>query len=178
MVTINLAYTAPINPEGATPVLTEAQIWTGLKRKVKRAYEFVPVISACEVESEEGNVVVRNATFQADWNGKGAPEKKVHEVCVHMEPCRIDFKQEDGSNVTNLVSKGPDGELLMTYSFEWRGQPDAKAEELRGEFLKVWVDADARVIGGLLTRRLQVAKMAVDQSITTIRRLVTEGEIQ
>lgn len=159
MVTINLAYTSPINPEGATPVLTEAQVWAGLKRKVKRPYEFVPVISACEVESEEGNTVTRIATFKAGLASPDAPERKVREVCVHMAPSRIDFQQEDGSNVSNIVSFGPDNELLMTYSFEWRDQDEANADEQR-------------------KRYVQMAKMAVDKSIDTIRRLVTEGEIQ
>ena len=139
MVTINLAYTAPINPSGATPVLTESQVWTGLKRKVKRAYEFVPVITACEVESEEGDTVVRRATFQAGFTGPDSPARTVREVCVHMEPSRVDFKQEDGSTVSNIVSRGPEGELLMTYSFEWRNQDAATAEEKRVEFQKVCV---------------------------------------
>lgn len=120
MVNIHLAYTAPINPPSASPVLTQSQVWTGLKRKVKRAYEFVPVITACEVISEEGNTVVREATFAAGTLGKDTPAKTVREVCVHQAPSRVDFKQEDGSTVSNIVSKGPEGELLMTYSFEWR----------------------------------------------------------
>lgn len=136
MVTVNIAYTAPINPEGATPVLTESQIWTGLKRKVKRPFEFVPVISACEVESEEGNTVTRKATFEDGWGGPGSLSKQIREVCVHFEPTRIDFNQEDGSIIQNIVSKGPDGELLLTYSFEWRDQDDTKTN-LRDDFTTV-----------------------------------------
>lgn len=119
MVTFNLAYTAPINPSGATPVLSESQIWAGLKRKVRHAEEFVPVIVACEVLSEEGNTVVRQATFQSDSNPKETT-KPVRETCIHLPPSRVDFKQEDGSNISNIVSKGPEGEFMMTYSFEWR----------------------------------------------------------
>merc|ERR1712000_231068 len=132
MVTINLAYTAPINPAGASPVLTESQVWTGLKRKVRRAHEFVPVIVACEVISEEGNTVVR------------------------------DFKQDDGSTISNIVSRGPEGELLMMYAFEWKhdhiqeGSDEATAT--REKYFKM-------------------AKMAVEGSINTIRKFVREGEI-
>lgn len=116
MVTINLAYTAPINPPGASPVLTKAQVWAGLKRKVLKPYEFVPVIVGCEVISEKGNTVVREVTFAADKNGV---EQVVLETCVCLPPCREDFQQENGSTISNIVSKGPDGELLMTFSFQW-----------------------------------------------------------
>ena len=43
MVTINLAYTAPVNAAGAEPALTAAQVWAGLQRKVRSAHEFVPL---------------------------------------------------------------------------------------------------------------------------------------
>lgn len=161
MVTINLAYTAPINPAGASPVLTESQVWTGLKRKVRRAHEFVPVIVACEVISEEGNTVVRKATFSAQGNPKETNEP-VREVCVHFPPSRVDFKQDDGSTISNIVSRGPEGELLMTYAFEWKhdhiqeGSDEATAT--REKYFKM-------------------AKMAVEGSINTIRKFVREGEI-
>jgi hypothetical protein len=119
MVTINLAYTAPVNPAGASPVLTESQVWTGLKRKVRRAYEFVPVIVACEVISDEGDTVVRKVTFSSE-GPKQETNEPVREVCVHFAPSRVDFNQDDGSTISNIVSRGPDGELLMTYAFEWR----------------------------------------------------------
>lgn len=45
---------------------------------------------------------------------------------MHYEPCRVVFQQEDGSTVTNIISKRPDGELLMSYVFEWR-HPDVSA---------------------------------------------------
>merc|ERR1712054_565637 len=148
MVTINLAYTAPINPAGASPVLTESQVWTGLKRKVRRAHEFVPVIVACEVISEEGNTKETN--------------EPVREVCVHFPPSRVDFKQDDGSTISNIVSRGPEGELLMTYAFEWKhdhiqeGSDEATAT--REKYFKM-------------------AKMAVEGSINTIRKFVREGGI-
>jgi hypothetical protein len=60
MVNINLAYTSPINPSGASPILTQPQIWAGLQRKIRFAQEFVPVIESCEVlEEDEQGVVTR-----------------------------------------------------------------------------------------------------------------------
>ncbi|KAK7932189.1 hypothetical protein PG985_002901 [Apiospora marii] len=160
MVTINLAYTAPINPAGATPTLTPAQVWAGLQRKVRAAHEFVPLISGCSVLSEsekEGNhTITREVIF------KSQPDKPVREECVHYAPCRVDFRQEDGSTISNVVSRDPRGELVMTYVFEWR-HPGVE-EEMEVE--------------GLRESHWKTAKMAVEGSINTIRRLVKDGEIQ
>ncbi|KAL2179629.1 uncharacterized protein P884DRAFT_195232 [Thermothelomyces heterothallicus CBS 202.75] len=182
MVTINLAYTAPINPRGADPELTPDQVWTGLQYKVRRADKFVPIITACEVlaeeppapeqeEEEEPRVITRRVTFRPgstavlggggnDGNDGSSP-RVVREVCRLYAPCRIDFVQEDGSTVGNYVSRGPAGELMMTYVFEWRA---------RG------VRADSARARELEERYAKLAKMAVDGSIETIRKIV-KGEI-
>lgn len=94
MVTINVAFTSPINPAGATPVLTLGQVWAGLERKIRFAQEFVPVILGTEVleETTEGTgseavpVVVREATFKEGFR-EGDP--KVKEVCKCYEPSRV-----------------------------------------------------------------------------------------
>jgi len=167
-VTINLAYTAPINPAGASPVLTQAQVWAGLQRKVRRAFEFVPIIKTCNILSEENapttkqHTIVREVQF-APGQGPKAGGQPVKETCLHFPPCRVDFQQEDGSTISNVVSKGQDGELWMTYVFEWRHaevqEGSAEAKELEEKHWKT-------------------AKIAVEGSIDTIRRLVKEGELQ
>ncbi|KAI2614898.1 DUF1857-domain-containing protein [Hypoxylon sp. NC1633] len=167
MVNLNLAYTAPINPAGAEPSLTLSQVWAGLERKVRRAQDFVPIIEECNVLSEEtaqdtGNLkVVREVRFVAgSVHAKNGP---VRETCVHFAPRRVDFQRLDGSTIANIVSRGPDGELLMTYSFELRfpgveeGSEEAKALEEKN-----W----------------ETSKMAVHGSIDTIRQLVKDGKIQ
>ncbi|KAK7943374.1 uncharacterized protein PG986_012487 [Apiospora aurea] len=164
MVTINLAYTAPINPRTPRP-LTPSQIWTGLQRKVRSAQEFVPLITACTVLPEEtpsgtGNnhTVTREVVFRSN------PDRPVREECVHYAPCRVDFRQQDGSTISNVVSRDGEGDLMMTYVFEWR-HPEVKEED-EGEVEK------------LRELHWKTAKMAVEGSINTIRRLVKEGEIQ
>lgn len=52
MAIINLAYTGYVNPEGASTILTEQQVWAGLQRKVRRGQDFVPVILGTTVYSE------------------------------------------------------------------------------------------------------------------------------
>ncbi len=64
MVTIHVAYTAPINPAGASPVLTRAQVFAGMQRKVRRAQDFVDIIESCEVVAKDGNVVTRRVQFR------------------------------------------------------------------------------------------------------------------
>jgi len=127
MVVINLGYTAPINRPGESPTLSVAQVWEGLKRKVRHAEEFVRVIAHCEVLEESTTetgeeVVTRNVKFAAG-SGPKAGGVPVKEVCYHYAPCRVDFQQEDGSRISNFVTSGPSGEpvdLFLTYVFEWR----------------------------------------------------------
>jgi hypothetical protein len=64
MVHYHLAYTAPINPPSASPVLTVPQVWAGLQRKIRFAQEFVSAITDCEVLSEENGVVTRVVKFK------------------------------------------------------------------------------------------------------------------
>jgi hypothetical protein len=82
MTKIHLAYTAPINPAGASPVLTIPQIWAGLQRKIRHAEEFVPVIESCTVDSDENGVVVRQVKFK---KGLG-PKDEAREVVRSYEP--------------------------------------------------------------------------------------------
>jgi hypothetical protein len=157
MVVINLGYTAPVNPPGAHPILTPAQVWTGLQYKVRRAERFVPLITGCTVVSEttttpssldsSGNstdgsaaTIIREVTFQPGGGpGNGKPIK---EVCKLYPPCRIDFLQEDGTSIGNYVTDGGDGGLMMTYVFQWRVEgveegDGERVKELEGKYREV-----------------------------------------
>ncbi|KPM36860.1 hypothetical protein AK830_g9697 [Neonectria ditissima] len=166
MVVLNLAYTAPINPPGASPTLTQVQVWAGLRLKALRPQEFVPAITACEIISaetiESGYKVVRDVTFSSDSTIK-ADRAPVREICYHYAPNRVEFQQEDGSRISNIISRGEDGGLFLTYSFEWRHREVAEGSD------------QART---LEESHWKVAKMAVEKRILSFRRLVTSGEIQ
>lgn len=86
MVTINCAYTEPINPPNTTPVLSRDQVWKGLQRKVRKAQDFVPVIIGCDVLSEKENEVVREAHFK---ERDGHPAMSVKEVCKSYYPTKV-----------------------------------------------------------------------------------------
>lgn len=53
----SFACTVPVNPPGASPVLTAAQVWRGLEEKARRPERFVESIEACTVERDEGDKV-------------------------------------------------------------------------------------------------------------------------
>lgn len=91
MVTFHCAYTEQINPSGATPVLTRAQVWKGLQRKIRRAQDFVAPIEACDVLEDSGDVVVREAHFKQQ-EGINTGPTKVKEVCKSYWPTRVCFR--------------------------------------------------------------------------------------
>ncbi|KAI4630490.1 hypothetical protein J4E80_001426 [Alternaria sp. BMP 0032] len=162
MVNFNIAYTSRINPAGATPVLNQAQIWAGLQRKIRFAQEFVPVIESCDVLEEKDDVVTRDVTFK---KGMG-PKDQAKEVVRSYWPSWVDFEQEDGTHIRNIVSDGPSGEtedLNMTYMFEFvvphvqEGTPEAEKE---------------------IQKFKGMAKKAVESSIDAIREMVKDGRIK
>lgn len=160
MSTNNIAFTAPLNPIGASPILKEDQIWAGLLLKIRSAETFVPkAIQSTTVVSEStdpstGNpVTVRDVIFCED-------QRKVRETVTAYKPSRVVFVQPDGSTITNLVSEGADGELYMTYTFEWR-HPGASPTEL----------------AAFLEKEKKMSEMAVDGTITVLRQLVKDGKI-
>ncbi|KAF2117704.1 hypothetical protein BDV96DRAFT_489804 [Lophiotrema nucula] len=163
MVNLNIAYTSKINPPNATPVLTTAQVWQGLQRKIRYAQEFVPVIESCEVLSDENGVVDRFVKFK---KGLG-PRDEAREKVIGFEPAWVDFGQDDGTHIRNIVSDGPSGELEdlnMTYMFEFR-LPNVAAE-------------DKEAVEKELARLKGMSKKAVESSIEVIREMVKDGRIK
>ncbi|EDU47059.1 DUF1857 domain containing protein [Pyrenophora tritici-repentis] len=165
---INLSHTTPINPPSATPPLTAPQLWAGLQRKIRFAQEFVPVIESCTVLSEEpassssafgssGTVVTREVIFK-----KGlAPKPQAKEVVTSYWPSWVEFEQEDGSVIRNIISEGGEGELYMTYAFQFDVQGEEGSKALEEE----------------VGRLKKMAKTAVESSITAIRDMVKDGRI-
>ncbi|KAK0724847.1 hypothetical protein B0H67DRAFT_480313 [Lasiosphaeris hirsuta] len=167
MVTFNVAYTAPINRPGQSP-LTRKQVWVGLERKIHHPSDFVPIIAACEVisETEEDGVptITRLVTFR-EGKGPSPDGGPVKEVCKHYPPVRADFFQENGTKVANYISQGPSGEpedLFLTFVFEWR-HPTVEA----GSEQEAKLDAQHKM----------TARNSVETTIETIRKLVSEGTI-
>jgi hypothetical protein len=81
--------------------------------------------------------------------------KTVKEVCKLYAPCRIDFLQEDGTTIGNYVSRGPAGELMMTYVFQWKVKGEigeGEEERFAGVSYLSYLDLldDVEVEGGVI----------------------------
>lgn len=156
----NIAFTAPLNPPGATPILRREQIWAGLLLKIRSAETFVPaaieftsVVSESIDPSTQNPITIREIVFRED-------QRKVKETVTAYENCRVEFIQPNGSLISNVVSEGAEGELYMTYIFEWR-HPGASEEELQA----------------LYQKEKKMSKMAVEGTITVLRELVNSGKL-
>jgi len=155
----NIAFTALINPRGANPVLTRSQIWAGLVLKIRSAETFIPnTIQSTTVISEETDHFENPTTTRDVVFIEG--QRKVRELVTAYEDCRVDFLQPDGSKVSNIVSEGADGELYLSYVFEWR-HPGVSSEQLVTERVK----------------EREVAGAAVGHTLLIMRDLVTKGRI-
>lgn len=87
-------------------------------------------------------------------------QKPVKEVVTAFEPCRVEFEQPDGSRISNVVSEGAEGELYLTYIFEWR-HPGLGGEELKSA----------------LDREKKMSRQAVEGTIKVLRQLAEEGKL-
>ncbi|RMY89412.1 hypothetical protein D0862_10215 [Hortaea werneckii] len=156
------AHTEPINPSGASPILSRDQVWRGLQRKIRKAQDFVPVIEGTDVLEEKENEVTRVAHFKGT---EGKPGHHVKEICKSYYPTKVDFWQPSGALITNTVSDGPgltEHDYHMTYTFEWR-YPDV--QEGSDEHKK------------LQKQHVDMAKMAVHSSIEALRWMASAGEL-
>lgn len=54
---MNFAASRQVNPSGASPKLTEEQLWKGLEIKTREPKSFVAAITECEIVSDTGNKV-------------------------------------------------------------------------------------------------------------------------
>ena len=160
MVSANhIAYTAPVNPQGAEPVLTMEHIWPLLRRKIRRAEDFVPAaITSTDVVTTSTTPTGHPSTLREVTFREG--NRKVQEECVEYEPVKVEFLQTNGSKIQNVVSEGAGGELYMTYVFEWLHP------ELEGDDAGLWDKYE---------KERKMAAMAVEGTITAMREMVKDG---
>ncbi|KDE04031.1 hypothetical protein MVLG_05532 [Microbotryum lychnidis-dioicae p1A1 Lamole] len=151
----SFAATRPINPPGAEPRLTKAEVWKALTIKTREPQEFVPMIRSCKVVKEEGNKITRHVKFGS------ASSPTTIEECTLYEPTIVYFDMTTAphGHIINLVSHDPQGELQLTYSFS-NGVPTLSKEDVDN------VDKANKVIGDL-----------VQHSIDTMRKLHKEGRL-
>ncbi|KAG6845167.1 hypothetical protein H0H87_012963 [Tephrocybe sp. NHM501043] len=147
-----------INPPGATPVLTEDQVWKGLGIKARNPKTFVPMITSSEVVSDVGNKALREVRFN---NGDPVRETiELHPSTIVNENEQAYFEMEStGIRITNIVSYDANGELVLTFSFA-NGIPGGVAHEGKS----------AQELNETLGK-------GVEHSVERIRELAVAGEI-
>ncbi|KAJ6608279.1 hypothetical protein B0H10DRAFT_2068262 [Mycena sp. CBHHK59/15] len=153
MATYAFAASRPVNPSGAEPVITEEQLWKGLEYKARNPMAFVPMISSCKVTSDEGKKLVREVTFA------GGPDVVVEEIEAHGATI-VYFEMNTGIRVTNVVSYGPNDEMLLTYGFA-NGIPGVPADKPK---------PTAKELNATIGK-------SVERSIAVIRQMVQEEKL-
>ncbi|KAF7350310.1 DUF1857-domain-containing protein [Mycena venus] len=147
------AATRPVNPPGVEPVITEEQLWKALEHKARNPAAFVPMITSCKVTVDEGNKLVREVTFG------NSPNVIKEEIEAHPSTI-VYFEMNTGTRVTNIVSYGPDDELLLTYGFA-NGVPGVPADKPK---------PSAKELNAVVGK-------TVEGSIVVIRQMVKDGKI-
>ncbi|KAE9369058.1 DUF1857-domain-containing protein [Stipitochalara longipes BDJ] len=168
MAIIYSAATVPVNPPGASPVLTLKQLWAGLELKARKPQLFLAVIETCEVLEDDGTTVLREVKFK-DGGGVGmAPiiGQKVQEKITAIAPISddagsgVETFQSTGnaSKVLNIVSTGTEGELLLTFTFEWEHKEIEEGSEEAVKKQKQYQETAPRGIVGTISAIRQMVK--------------------
>jgi len=156
---LHIAHTSPLNPPNKTPILTQAQVWSALQRKIHHAQEFVPAISSCTVlSSPSSDTITREVIFAPN---AGHPKPRATETVKSYHPSWVEFHQEDGTVIRNIISVGGEGEgdLYLTYvfEFEYGGSEEVERERVRMQGM---------------------ARGAVKRSVEVMREMVGDGRIE
>ncbi|KAJ7604257.1 DUF1857-domain-containing protein [Roridomyces roridus] len=147
----SFAITRPVNPPGVEPVLTEEQVWKGLKFKAHSPDVFVPMISACKTISEDGNKIVHEITV--------GPVTLTETAELHPNSV-VYFELSNGTRMTNVVSHGAGGEIFLTYCFA-NGLPGVPNDKPK---------PSSEVLNATIGKSLE-------KSIEIIRQMVVDGKL-
>ncbi|KAJ6128820.1 hypothetical protein N7471_010037 [Penicillium samsonianum] len=165
MLTLYIAYTEPVNgADPATPTLTQEQVWNGIKLKARCPEAFIPSFDDSRVveERENGCVIVREAHVSADLHESPMAGKWTREECRLHAPVKTCFTLPGGSIVENIIAKGPDQTLHLTFTYEWHlpgiepGTNEAKKAE---------------------DDHMKIAVSSVQGTITAMRKMAQENRI-
>lgn len=144
-----------VNPFGTSPILNKEQLWKGIESKAQDPVIFVPGMESSQIveRTEDGfirEVVVRGETFR--------------ERITLLPPVQVRFDRIQGKEsgwITNTLSEGPHG-LLLTYT-------------IAIGFPGVWPGSEEeQKLGSVLADNYA---QAIDLTLSTIRKLVSEGTI-
>jgi hypothetical protein len=92
MLNLNIAYTEPVNySDESIPTLTRAQVWNGLKQKVRLPQRFIPSFDDSRIieERDDGSYIVREAHVKDSLHESPMAGKWVREECQLHEPVKV-----------------------------------------------------------------------------------------
>lgn len=117
-----LSHSVPINPPGASPVLTREQVWRGLEMKAENAMPFVNGMTKCEVVERVGNTLLRDITFAGSDH---------REKITFYAPVQVHFQRVgDKGFIENTISDSDDGpRLTFTFALTFPGTAEGSEEE-------------------------------------------------
>ncbi|KAJ7152374.1 DUF1857-domain-containing protein [Mycena filopes] len=156
------AATRPVNPPGAEPVLTEAQLWKGLEYKLRNPLASTLLLDECSLSSPS-----RTRAPLSRRRQKHTPPP-LYVLSLQIPPVtlisvfveQMYFEMSTGQRIANIISYGPDNELLLTYSFA-NGIPGVPAEKPK---------PSPEELNAMLNK-------AIDRGLTIFREMVKEGRL-
>ncbi|PMD52478.1 DUF1857-domain-containing protein [Hyaloscypha bicolor E] len=160
MTIIYAAATAPVNSPGVSPVITMKQLWAGLELKVRYPQLFLAVIDTCDVLEDDGETVLREVKFK-DVGMAPVIGPKVQEKITSIAPISVHFlfpSMGNASKVLNIVSSGMDGELLLTFTFEWEHKEIEEGSEEAVKKQNQYQETAPRGVAGTISAIRQMVK--------------------
>jgi hypothetical protein len=148
-----LSHSIPVNPLGAEPVLTAAQVWRGLEMKAENAMPFVDGMTQCDVDSRDGNIITRTITFRGTQH---------REKITLFAPVKVQFERLDDTGwIDNVISESEAGLMLaFTFGITFPGiAEDTPEEQAQGDNMR-----------GAYTG-------AVAATLSRVRKMVQDGEL-
>jgi hypothetical protein len=128
-----LSVAIDVNPEGATPHLSQEQVWRGLVMKAENAVLFVPSMKSCEIIERYPDGLLREVVNGADR----FREKITFTPQVEVLFERVDNEANAGW-ITNVISESEHG-LLLTFTFAVNipgAKPGTPEERERGTAMR------------------------------------------
>ncbi len=145
-----------VNPPGAAPVLTQAQVWHGLVMKADNALPFVAAMESCTVVERYDDGLLREIILRGD---------RLRERITFTPPVQVHFRRVGdggpGGWIANLISESSAGLLLtFTFAMQFPGlAAGSETEQRQGEMMK------------------ESYIRAVASTLRAVRQLVGEGKL-
>lgn len=130
-----ISHAVRVNPEREDVILTQEDVWTGLKMKAENALPFVPGMSKCDtiergVDDDGIEWLLRDVAFKG---------QEFQERILLRAPTQVHFTRVGGGGfIENTISESEMGlQLAFTFGLNFPGtEGGSDAEREKGESMK------------------------------------------